>query len=267
MEGKAAVSHVYVAINAIQSDISRTGVSKDKKNQQQGYQFRGIDDIYNALAPLLATHKLCVIPMVIKREQVVHTSKSGTNMFYVAVEVEYQLISAVDGSMVTAKTFGEAMDSADKATNKAMSAAFKYLAVQTFCIPVEGQDADADTPPATGPGNATKQPPWAAHDPKKATVAPAPAATIASTEQVSHGTNEAASPAAPEAPASETSVEAPKPSEKMAVPSQKDAIMRLSTIKDTSSLDPVDPETLTFKAASALIKQLNKLSLKKEAAA
>ena len=38
------------------------------------------------------------------------------------------------------------MDSADKATNKAMSAAYKYAAIQAFCIPTEGDnDADATT--------------------------------------------------------------------------------------------------------------------------
>lgn len=38
------------------------------------------------------------------------------------------------------------MDSADKATNKAMSAAYKYAAMQAFCIPTEGDnDADAHT--------------------------------------------------------------------------------------------------------------------------
>jgi hypothetical protein len=53
------------------------------------------------------------------------------------------LVSAEDGSKHTARTFGEAMDSGDKATNKAMSAAYKYMAFQTFAIPTEG-DNDAD---------------------------------------------------------------------------------------------------------------------------
>jgi hypothetical protein len=37
------------------------------------------------------------------------------------------------------------MDSADKATNKAMSAAYKYLALLVFCIPTEASaETDAD---------------------------------------------------------------------------------------------------------------------------
>jgi hypothetical protein len=60
--------------------------------------------------------------------------------------MEFNFVSALDGSKHTVKTFGEAMDSADKATNKAMSAAYKYAAFQAFCIPTEGDtDADATT--------------------------------------------------------------------------------------------------------------------------
>jgi len=66
------------------------------------------------------------------------------------VEAEFDFVSVKDGSKVTARSFGEAMDSADKATNKAMSAAYKYTAFQTFCIPTEGDnDADAHTQEVT----------------------------------------------------------------------------------------------------------------------
>jgi hypothetical protein len=63
------------------------------------------------------------------------------------VEAEFDFVAASDGSKHTVKTYGEAMDSGDKATNKAMSAAYKYAAFQAFCIPTEGDnDADATTP-------------------------------------------------------------------------------------------------------------------------
>jgi len=62
------------------------------------------------------------------------------------VQVEFDLVCAEDGSKHTIATIGEAMDSADKATNKAMSAAYKYACIQAFCIPTEGDnDADATT--------------------------------------------------------------------------------------------------------------------------
>jgi hypothetical protein len=136
---------VYEAINAVQDDMAKVGISKDKKNVQQGYNFRGIDDVYGALAPLLAKHKLCIIPFTVNRTVTERTTKSGGALFYVTVDCEFHFVSAVDGSKHIARTFGEAMDSGDKATNKAMSSAYKYAAFQTFCIPVDVVDADAET--------------------------------------------------------------------------------------------------------------------------
>lgn len=138
---------VYKAINAVQADLSAVGITKDRRNMQgSGYNFRGIDDVYNAIAPLLAKHSLCILPRVISRECVERASKSGGALFYVTVEVEFDFVSAEDGSKHTVKTFGEAMDSGDKATNKAMSAAYKYAAFQAFSIPTEADnDADAHT--------------------------------------------------------------------------------------------------------------------------
>jgi hypothetical protein len=138
--------NVYQAISAVQKDLSTQGISKDRKNMQgSGYAFRGIDDVYNALAPFLAKHGLCILPRVLNRESIERQSKAGGALFYITVEVEFDLVAA-DGSKHTIKTFGEAMDSGDKATNKAMSAAYKYACMQSFCIPTEGDnDADAQT--------------------------------------------------------------------------------------------------------------------------
>ena len=138
---------VYKAINAVQAELSSVGITKDRRNMQgSGYNFRGIDDVYNAIAPLLAKHSLCILPRVLTRECVERASKSGGALFYVTVEVEFDFVSAEDGSKHTVKTFGEAMDSGDKATNKAMSAAYKYAAFQAFSIPTESDnDADAHT--------------------------------------------------------------------------------------------------------------------------
>jgi len=141
---------VYACIAAVSAEIAKTGISKDRSNQQQGYKFRGIDDVYNALAPLMSKQGLVVIPRILSRECVERQTAKGGTLFYVTVAAEFDFVAAADGSKVTARSFGEAMDSADKATNKAMSAAYKYTAFQTFCIPTEGDnDADAHTPEQT----------------------------------------------------------------------------------------------------------------------
>jgi len=144
--------NVYECIAAVSAEISQTGISKSRKNQQQGYSFRGIDEVFNALAPLLAKHHLVILPRILSRECVERTSKSGNAQYFVTVEAEFDYVSAKDTSKHTVRTFGEAQDSADKATNKAMSAAYKYAAFQTFCIPTEGDnDADATTPEEARP--------------------------------------------------------------------------------------------------------------------
>lgn len=137
---------VYKRIAAVSAKMAQEGISKARNNQQQGYKFRGIDDVYNALAPALAANELVILPRVLNREVTERQTTKGGNLFYVVIEAEFDIVAASDGSKHTIKTYGEAMDSADKATNKAMSAAYKYAAMQAFCIPTEGDnDADAHT--------------------------------------------------------------------------------------------------------------------------
>jgi hypothetical protein len=133
---------VYKAIVAVQSALAKEGIAKDRTcTQGASYKFRGIDDVYNALAPFLAEAHLCVLPRMLTRECVERTSKQGGALFYITVSAEFDFVSAVDGSKHTVgPMYGEAMDSGDKGTNKAMSAAYKYAAFQAFCIPTEGDN-------------------------------------------------------------------------------------------------------------------------------
>ena len=138
---------VYKAINAVQAALAKIGISKDGVNNQgTGYRFRGIDQVFNTLAPLLAEHGLCILPRVIKSEQTERTSSAGKLLIYSYVTMEFDLVASGDGSKHTVCTVGEAFDSGDKSMNKAMSAAYKYAAFQTFSIPTEGDnDADGST--------------------------------------------------------------------------------------------------------------------------
>jgi hypothetical protein len=141
-----SVRHVYVAINEVTAIMAGEGIGKTRKNEQQGYRFRGIDDIYCALARHLANAKLCILPRVVERSVTERPTKSGGVSTYTVLTVEFDFVSAVDGSVHTIRTVGEAMDSADKSTNKAMSAAMKYACLIAFQIPTEGDnDADAQT--------------------------------------------------------------------------------------------------------------------------
>lgn len=149
--------HVYTAITEVMAHLAKSGISKDRKNEQQGYAFRGIDDVYNALAPALSEHGLCILPFVKNRVVTEKVNARGNTLFYVCVDVDFAFVSARDGSSHIVSVSGEAMDSGDKATNKAMSAAFKYACLQAFCIPTEGDnDADATTHQVQAKAPATK---------------------------------------------------------------------------------------------------------------
>lgn len=139
--------NVYQLIAAVAGELAHGGISKNQRNTQGvGYNFRGIDDVYNAVGPLLAKHGLSILPRTLSRECVERVSGQGKALFYVTVEAEFDFVSSEDGSKHTVKMYGEAMDSGDKATNKAMSAAYKYAMFQAFCIPTEGDnDADSQT--------------------------------------------------------------------------------------------------------------------------
>lgn len=135
---------VYAAISGVAREMATTGISKDRRNQQQGFNFRGIDQVYNALAPALVNHGLLILPRITERTVTERTTQKGGVLFYVVVKAEFDFVSTEDGSIHTVTTYGEAMDSGDKATNKAMSIAYKYAAFQAFCIPTEETAIDAD---------------------------------------------------------------------------------------------------------------------------
>lgn len=131
-------------------------IAKNKFNQQQRFNYRGIDDVLDAFHKPLAEHGVTVLPEYRVLESTEAQSKSGGVLYRVRIAGRYTFVAG-DGSSVTAETIGEAMDSGDKATNKAMSVAMKYAMFQVFAVPVSGvmDDADADTPPETVPPKLT----------------------------------------------------------------------------------------------------------------
>lgn len=137
---------VYKAIAKVSAALASQGIGKNQKNDKQNYKFRGIDTILNALAPILVENELIIIPRVINSEKSERATQSGGVLIYTSLRVEFDLISSKDGSKHTATIEGEAMDSGDKSTNKALSIAYKYLAILTFCIPTEG-DGDGEKDP------------------------------------------------------------------------------------------------------------------------
>lgn len=153
---------IYAAIAGVIADVGH--VAKDKTNKQQGFKYRSVDDVFNALHPALAKNKVFIVPQILKRDCVtIGKTKNGTDMIKVVCEIKFTFF-AEDGSSVESVIIGEGLDTGDKATNKAMSIAYKYACFQVFCIPTEElmDDPDDERPELTddaapkGKGDSTK---------------------------------------------------------------------------------------------------------------
>lgn len=142
------MTNIYAALSAVQKDLSETGIAKAQHNKNGNYWFRGIDDVLNALAPILSKHGVVILPRVLKQTLSETKTSTGKPQTRAVVRVRYSLCAS-DGSTVCTEFGGEANDSSDKSLNKAFTAAFKYMVFQTFCIPIHGQeDADNENPEA-----------------------------------------------------------------------------------------------------------------------
>lgn len=145
---------IYKAMVGVMRDIGPIG--KNQRNEAQKYMFRGIDDLYNAIQPAMVNNGVIHIPTVLSSE---HFEERRTNNYNKETVYTHAIVSvkhtffAEDGSSVEAITTGEAMDTSDKAFNKAQTASYKYALFHIFNIPTEEeQKNDAD---ASSPGNDT----------------------------------------------------------------------------------------------------------------
>ena len=125
---------IYEAISNVMADIGAVG--KNDVNKSQGFRYRGIDAVMNALNPAMVKHRVFCVPEILEQQREERTSRQGAVLIYSVCKIKYRFFTT-DGSFVEAVTIGEGMDSGDKATNKAMAIAFKYACFQVFCIPTE----------------------------------------------------------------------------------------------------------------------------------
>ena len=129
-----AEAKIYGLIGQAMRDVGAIG--KDSKNQQQGFMYRGIDAVMNALNPVMSKHGLFLVPEVLEQTREERVNAKGTTLLYSILKMKYTMY-APDGSNVSCIVLGEGMDTGDKASNKAMSVALKYAMFQLFMIPTE----------------------------------------------------------------------------------------------------------------------------------
>ena len=147
---------IYKQICEIQKKIDSIG--KNEKNQHQGFNFRGIDTVYNSLHSLLSEFEVfCTSEILDERSEERNTARGGI-LIYRILKIKYRFYSS-DGSFVETVVIGEGMDSGDKASNKAMAIAHKYALLQMFTVPTaEQKDPDAETHEVQGPPKKVQDP-------------------------------------------------------------------------------------------------------------
>lgn len=127
---------IHTAILKVMKEVGHIGKDRQAKAQGFTYNFRGIDDVYNALHNPMAEHGIFTTPEVIEETRTQGQYKSGSIYNKVVLRIKYHFY-AEDGSEVTCTVVGEGDDGGDKASNKAMAAAHKYALLQMFMIPTE----------------------------------------------------------------------------------------------------------------------------------
>lgn len=137
---------IFPAIVAIMRAIKP--IAKDRRNEQQKYNFRGIDDVYNACFPHFAANGVFSTSEVLDKQcttEKVAQERGGEKVINRSILTMRYTFHAEDGSSVSTEVVGEGLDyGGDKASNKAMSAADKYAILQLLKIPTAMVDSDRD---------------------------------------------------------------------------------------------------------------------------
>lgn len=134
-------NYAYAEFASAMADLRAVG--KDETNQNQGFKFRGIDGVMNAVGPVFRRHGLFIIPAVTDHTMQQVTGRNGRPMNVVTVTVSYTIAHS-SGDTFTGIAVGEANDSADKATAKAMSVALRTFLLQSLVLPTQDSDPDHD---------------------------------------------------------------------------------------------------------------------------
>lgn len=122
-----------------------TAIGKNNTNKQQGFSYRGVDDVMNELHALFAQHEVIILPEIMNAQREERPSKSGGVLMTSICDYKFSF-ATTDGSCCSCIVRGEAMDSGDKSSNKSIAIALKYALTQMFLIPTnEPKDPDAES--------------------------------------------------------------------------------------------------------------------------
>lgn len=137
-----------VLMGRVLADVPAVGKNSQAPANMGGYAFRGIEDVLAALKPAMARHGVFCIPDVIERLPTERTLQGGKVMFVVDLCIRWTFYGPA-GDTLTSTCWGQGTDMGDKATQKAMTSAFKSMLMQTFVIGDAASDAEAHDVPET----------------------------------------------------------------------------------------------------------------------
>ncbi len=144
---------IHVLLGRVLRDLPAVGKGSTAPDSMGNYSFRGIDDTLNALNPILSKHGVFYVPIVEERRDSDRQTSGGKSLWMVSLRVRYRFYGPA-GDSVDCVVEGEGSDSGDKATQKAMTAAMKYMLFQVFAIStkeVGEMDAERHDVPETTP--------------------------------------------------------------------------------------------------------------------
>lgn len=134
---------VHVAWARVMADVQ--SISKgDRRNDVGGkYDFRGVDRVVNAVGPALRRHGVLVLPTrILSVEYREARTSKGTAMQDCTVTVQWTVIGPAGDALPPLESAGQATDTQDKATSKAISVAQRVMFLASLQIPTQDPDVD-----------------------------------------------------------------------------------------------------------------------------
>lgn len=148
----AAIKNVYEAFQSVMKDVR--AIEKGDQNTQQGFRFRGIDAVMQAVGPVLRLHGVFIIPTGQEMHSETYQTRNGDSMRNVTVTMQYRIYGP-GGDYFDGVSFGEAADAGDKAVTKAQSVAYRTFLLQALTVPTGDADPDASTHERVAPPQRT----------------------------------------------------------------------------------------------------------------